>query len=88
MLLFSYFEDGTVIQSEAYRHAIKEVSKFVNLDWIHNQACSLSQNIYVITNLFITNNYLFEMINVNPKMRPRYLRRWPDLTEVLKGKYD
>ena len=42
--------------------AIKEVSKAVNLDWINNQACRLSQNIYVITSLFITNNYLFEMI--------------------------
>ena len=27
-------------------------------------------------------------INVNPRMRPPYLRRWPNLTEVLKGKYD
>ena len=44
------------------RRAIKEVSKVVNLDWINNQARSLSQNIYVITNLFITNNYLLEMI--------------------------
>ena len=34
----------------------------VNLDWINNQACSLSQNIYVITKLFITKNYLLEMI--------------------------
>ena len=42
--------------------AIKEVSKVVNLDWINNQVCSLSQNIYVITNLFITNNYLLELI--------------------------
>ena len=25
-------------------------------------------------------------VNVNPKMRPRYLTRWPYLTEVLKGK--
>ena len=39
---------------------IKEVSKAVNLDWINNQAWRLSHNIYVITNLFITNNYLFE----------------------------
>ena len=44
------------------RRAIKEVSKALNLDWINNQACRLSHNIYVITNLFITNNYLFEMI--------------------------
>ena len=36
--------------------------KAVNLDWINNQAYSLSQNVYVITNLLITNNYLFEMI--------------------------
>ena len=42
--------------------AIKEVSKAANLDWIDNQACRLSHNIFVITNLFITNNYLFEMI--------------------------
>ena len=42
-----------------YRRAIKEVSKVVNLDWINNQAYSLSHlNIYVITNLFITNNYV------------------------------
>ena len=34
----------------------------VNLDWINNQACRLSQDLYIITNLFITNNYLFEMI--------------------------
>ena len=47
--------------SPTYRRAIKVVSKAVNLDWINNQACRLSQNIYVITNLFITNNYLFEM---------------------------
>ena len=46
----------------ASRHAIKVLSKIVNLDWINNQACSLSQNIYVITNLFIKNNYIFEMI--------------------------
>ena len=49
------------VWSPTYRHAIKEVSKAVNLDWINNQTCSLSQNIYVITNLFITNNYVFEM---------------------------
>ena len=34
----------------------------VNLDSINNQASSLSQNIYFITNLLITNNYSFEMI--------------------------
>ena len=34
----------------------------VNLDWINNQACRLSHNIYIIINLFITNNYLFELI--------------------------
>ena len=44
------------------RRAIKEVSKVVSLDWINNQACSRSQNIYIITNLFITHNHLFEMI--------------------------
>ena len=32
----------------------------INLDWINNQVCSLSQNIYVITNPFITNNYAVE----------------------------
>ena len=48
--------------SLTYRRAIKEVSKAVNLDWSNNQACRLSQNIYVMANLFITNNYLFEMI--------------------------
>ena len=42
--------------------AIKEISKAVNLDWINNQACRLSHNINVITNLFMTNNYHFEMI--------------------------
>ena len=40
----------------------QRVSEVVNLDWINNQACSSSQNIYVITNLFIKNNYLLEMI--------------------------
>ena len=34
----------------------------VKLDLIDNQAYNLSQNIYVITNRFNTNNYLFEMI--------------------------
>ena len=38
-----------------YCRAIKEVSIAVNLAWINSQACRLSQNIYVITNLFITN---------------------------------
>ena len=50
------------VRGPTYRRAIKDVSKVVNLDWIKNQACSLAQNIYVITYLFITNNYLFEMI--------------------------
>ena len=36
--------------------AIKEVSNAVNIDWNNNQACRLSQNIYVILNLFITNS--------------------------------
>ena len=49
------------VWSPTHCRAIKEVSKSVNLDWINNQACRLSQNIYVTTNLFITNNYLFEM---------------------------
>ena len=58
------FKDGTVIQSKAptYRRAIKVVSKAVNLDWINNQACRLSQNIYAITNILISKSYLFEMI--------------------------
>ena len=34
------------VWSPTYRRAIKEVSKAVNLDWINNQGCSLSQNIY------------------------------------------
>ena len=41
-----------IIWSPTCRRAIKEVSKAVNLDWINNQACSLSQKIYVITNFF------------------------------------
>ena len=48
--------------SPTYRRAIKELNKVVNLVWISNTACSLSQNIYVIINLFITNNYLDEMM--------------------------
>ena len=43
-------------------NTIKEVGNDVNLDWINNQACHLSQNICVITNLFITNDNLFEML--------------------------
>ena len=31
--------------------AIKEVSKVVNLDWINNHACRLTQNIYVFTSI-------------------------------------
>ena len=41
---------------------MQEVSKVVNLDWINHKACSLLQNIYVITDLFITNNHFLEMI--------------------------
>ena len=41
-----------------------EVSKAVNLDWINDTAFRLSHNNYVITNLLITNNYLFEMIRI------------------------
>ena len=37
-------------------------SNVVKLDRIYNKAYKLSQNIYVITKLFITNNYLSEMI--------------------------
>ena len=49
-------------RSIVYRRTIKEESKVVNLNWINNQACRLSQNIYVISNLFKTNNYLFEVL--------------------------
>ena len=48
-----------------YRRANIEVSKVVNLDRINNQACSLSQNIYVITNLYYMNTYLLEMTKKN-----------------------
>ena len=34
----------------------------VNLDWINNQACSLSQNNDVITSLFYIEQLSFEMI--------------------------
>ena len=30
-----------------YSRAIKKVSKVVNLHWSNNEACSLSQNVYV-----------------------------------------
>ena len=50
------------VWSPTYRRAIKEVSKAVNFDWINNQTCRMSQNIYIITNLLLTNNYLSEMI--------------------------
>ena len=72
VLLVSKVKDGTVIQSEAWPTVVsKEVSKAVNLDWINNQACRVFQNIYVITNLFITNmirniiftNYFSEFIH-------------------------
>ena len=42
-----------------YRRAIKEVSKAVNADWNKNQVCRKTS---VITSVFITHNYLFEMI--------------------------
>ena len=45
-----------------YRRASKEDSKAVNLARINNQACSLSQYIYVITTLFILNNYILTRI--------------------------
>ena len=76
------------VWSPTYRRAIKGVSKAVTLDWINNQACRLSPNIYVITNLFITNNYLFEMIRkiiftnyffwiYTPSRKPTiYLPKW------------
>ena len=45
--------------SPDYLRVIKAVSKAVNLDWINNQACSLSQNIYVITHLFYNEQLSF-----------------------------
>ena len=36
--------------------AIKERSKVINRDWVNNHACSLSYNIYVVPNLFISKN--------------------------------
>ena len=42
----------TVSQSEA-RSTVAQLKRY--LDWMNTQACRLSQNIYVITNLFITN---------------------------------
>ena len=70
-----------------YRRAIKEVSKAVNLYWINNQACRLSQNIYVITNLFITNNYLFEMIRkiIFTNYFSEFIHQVPIKIQVLKG---
>ena len=38
------------------RRAIKEGSKVINRDWVNNYACSLSYNIYVVPNLFISKN--------------------------------
>ena len=38
----------------AHRRAIKEGSKVINRDWVNNHACSLSYNIYVVPNLFIS----------------------------------
>ena len=57
-----YCLKGTLRNKQTYRRAIKEVSKAVNLYRINNQACRLSQKIYVITNLFIKNTNLFEII--------------------------
>ena len=65
MLLLSLVKDGTAIPSDG-RRAVKEVSKVVDLDWIDNQACSLSQNIYVIT-IFYNERFF-----LNDKENPFY----------------
>ena len=45
------FKAGAIITTEARpgQRAIKEGSKVVNRDWVNHQACSLSQNIHVVS---------------------------------------
>ena len=38
----------------------RRVNKVVNPDWVNHQVCRLSQNIYIITNHFISNYCLFK----------------------------
>ena len=38
------------------RHAVKEGSKVINRDWFNSHACSMSYNIYVVPNQFISKN--------------------------------
>ena len=72
------------VRSPTYRRAIKELSKAVHLDWINNQACRLSQNIYVITDLFITNNYLFEIFLESINRRGYYFTNKINPNQLLK----
>ena len=46
---------GAIIKSEADQPAIKEVCKAVNRDWVNHQACSLSHNIHVVSDSFVSN---------------------------------
>ena len=45
-----------------HRRAIKEATIAINRDWVNNQACTLSHDIQVISNIFITFDYHFELI--------------------------
>ena len=44
------------------RRAIEEETIAINRDWVLNQACRLSHDIQVVSNLYITFDNLFELI--------------------------
>ena len=41
---------------------MKELCKAINSDWVNHQACSLSHNIHVVSDSFVTNDYIPKMI--------------------------
>ena len=43
----------------AHCHTIEEETIAINSDWVSNQACRLSHNIYVVTHILIMIDYLF-----------------------------
>ena len=45
-----------------HRREIKEEAKAINREWVYNQACRLSLDIYVVSHSFITFNNLFKLI--------------------------
>ena len=53
----------TVIESEALHYVIRLRGTIaINRDWVYNEACRLSHDIQVISNIFIAFDNIFELI--------------------------